>query len=178
MDNVTRGYWAGAYCNGDFICVESYSGYRGGMHADPKGTQHLLSSGIGDEVVGLAVMDSLSRSRFVLPERRTDVWQHPDVEFDLELFDYKQVAERYAVWIKNLMDHYSYKTKRALFKNMEHCSITSKSGTLTIRPDRHQKLEQWGRTKDDPIEDVVIPADSTPAAIGAALRLAFSRCAE
>jgi hypothetical protein len=178
MNEIIRGYWAGAKYNGDFYCVETLSGYRGSCTLDPKGKQHLLPPEVSDEILGLAVRDALAHSRFVLPERRTDVWQHPDVEFDLELDDYKKTAERYAAWIKNLMEHYGYKTKRALFKDMESCTIVSRSGLLTIQPSRHQKLEQWGREKTDQIEDVTIPADSAPAEIGAALRLAFRRCGD
>jgi hypothetical protein len=178
MNKIIRGYWAGAKYNGDFYCVETLSGYGGSSTLDPKGKQHLLAPDVNDETLGLAVRDALAHSRFVLPEPRTDVWQHPDVEFDLELNDYKKVAERYAEWIKNLMEHYSYKTKRALFKDMESCTIVSRSGVLTIQASRHQKLEQWGREKADLIEDVAIPDTSTPAEIGAALRLAFTRCTE
>jgi len=47
---------------------------------------------------------------------------------------------------------------------------------MEISPMRHEKLESWGREKDDGIEDVFIPADSSPIVVGEALLLAFSRC--
>lgn len=166
---------AGAKNNGDFICIETWSGYRS-SNLDPKGKQHLLSPDVSDEALGVAVLDALAFSRFVLPAPRTDVWQHPDAEFDKELYDYKLGIERHAKWIADLMSHFGYKTKRALFKNMHSCDIERKEGSITIGPTHHEKLEAWSREKDNGIEDVVIPADSTPSEIGAALRLAFSRC--
>jgi len=93
----------------------------------------------------------------------------------MDPYDYKKTAERYAEWTKDLMARYGYKTKRALFKNMKNCSIAKMSGVITIKPSHHEKLERWTSEKDE-FEDVVIPAESTPAEIGAALRLAFSRC--
>jgi hypothetical protein len=121
-------------------------------------------------------MDSLAHSRFVLPVRRTEVWQHPDVEYDLDLYDYKKVGERYAAWVKALMERYGYKTKRAMFKNMEHCGVTLSEGVIRIVPMRHVKPEAWEGLGKDDAGRVELPAASSPAEIGAALRLAFSRC--
>jgi hypothetical protein len=177
MNEITKVAWANAKFNGDFILVETFSGYTSSMR-DPKGKQRFLAPDANDEELGLAVLDALASSRFVLPGPRTDVWIHPDAGFDMELYDYRQTAARYAAWTKDLMARYGYKTKRALFKNMKSCSIERKGGTITISPSHHEKLEAWSREKDDGIEDAVIAADAKPAEIGAALRLAFSRCTE
>lgn len=59
---------------------------------------------------------------------------------------------------------------------MKSCDIEEREGMITIGPNNHEKLEAWGREKGDGIEDVVIAASSSHAEIGAALRLAFSRC--
>lgn len=176
MNEIVRGYWARALFNGDFICVETWSGYRGVDQLDDKGKQHLLVPDASDEVLGTAVLDAMAHSRFVLPAPRTDVWIHPEVEFDMELYDYKKSIERYAAWTKALMERYGYKTKRALFKEMKSCSIESKNGVIDIRPKHHEKLEGWsgeGITEEDHIK---LAANSSAAEIGAALRLAFSRC--
>jgi hypothetical protein len=176
MKDIVKGSWAEAMCNGDFICLITYSGYRGSYCLDPKGRQIFLTLDVDDEVLGQGMLDVLAGSRFVVPARRTDVWQHPDVEFDLDLYDYKKTADRYSEWVKALMLRFGYKTKRALFKDMKNCFVKNEGELLTVMPRHHEKLEAWGREKDDGIEDVVISADSTPAEIGAALRLAFSRC--
>lgn len=95
----------------------------------------------------------------------------------MELYDYKKAAERYAEWTQDLMARYGYKTKRALFKDMKNVSIESKNGVMTFSPSHHEKMEAWGREKGrDSFEDVMVSASSTAAEIGAALRLAFSRC--
>lgn len=176
MDDVIRGYWAGAKFNGDFFCVETWSGYRSGSELDYKGKQHLLTPDASEEALGIAVLDTLAYSRFVLPASRAGSIYPPDIEFDMDLHDYKLKIERHAQWIQSLMALYGYKTKRALFKDMHSCHIDKYNDILTIRPSHHKKLETWGREKDDGIEDVIIPATSTPREIGAALRLAFSRC--
>jgi hypothetical protein len=176
MNDLIRGSWANAACNGDFILVETISGYRGPAVRDPKGKQHFLVSDASDQELGFAVIDALAHSRLVAPAPRTGVWIHPDTEFDMELYDHRRGAERYDEWVKDLMTRYGYKTKRALFKNMNLCDVERKADVISITPNHHQKLEAWGREKDDGIENVVIPADSSPAEIGAALRLAFSRC--
>jgi hypothetical protein len=175
MNEISKGAWANAKSNGDFILVETFSGYTSSMR-DPIGKQHFLAPDANDEELGFAVLDALAHSRFVLPAPRTDVWIHPEASFDMELYDYRQTAARYAAWTNDLMARYGYKTKRALFKTMKSCSIESKGGVVTISPSHHEKLEGWGREHDDGIEDVVIPADNTPSEIGAALRLAFDRC--
>lgn len=177
MNGIVRGYWADAYYNGDFICVKTRSGYRGGTEGgDPKGKQYLLPPDASDIALGAAVLDAMAHSRFVLPAPRTDVWIHPEVEFDMELYDYKKSIERYAAWTKALMERYGYKTKRALFKQMKLCGIDSKNGVVDIRPSYHEKLEGWsgdGITEEDHVK---LAANSSAAEIGAALRLAFSRC--
>lgn len=176
MNNVKRKYSAHAIENGDFICIETYSGYRGGTHADPKGASHLLPPDTTDAQLGEALVDALARSRFVLPAPRKDIWTHPDVTFDRDLYDHEQVQARYRQWTSCLMARYGYKTKRALFKNMKNCSIELDGDVITICPSFHEKLETWsgeGITEED---YAILPANSSPSEIGAALRLAFSRC--
>lgn len=176
MKQVIRGKWADAICNGDFICINTWSGYSSGFVRDHRGAQIFLAFDVSDEVLGGAVLESLAQSRCVLGVPREGSIYLPDVEFDMELYDYKLSAKRYAQWVKDLMTRYDYKTKRALFKDMKNCSIESKEGVMTIAPSCHQKLEQWGRETQDEFEDVKIPSDSSVAEIGAALRVAFSRC--
>jgi hypothetical protein len=176
MNDLTKSVWAAAMWNGDFMCVETRSGYRGSTGADPKGAQHLLPPDATDDALGVALLDALAHSRFVLAAPRTDVWIHPEVEFDRDLYDYEKCADRHVAWTRALMARYHYKTKRALFKNMELCNVTVTEGLMKIVPMRHVKLEAWqGISPGDP-DAVGLPVDSAPAEIGAALRLAFSRC--
>jgi len=161
--DVVKSSWAAAKMNSKFICVETCSGYRSSV-LDPQGRQHLLPLQVSDGELGAAVLDALAHSRFVTPQE------------DLALFDYQLGNQRYAAWVTNLMSHYGYKTKRELFKTMSNCNITSSSGLIVISPTQHEALEGWsgdGIAEEDHIQ---LPADSSPSEVGAALKLAFSRC--
>ncbi len=145
---------------------------------DHKGKRNFVALDAVDAMVGEAVLDALTQSRWVLPVRKIDSKYPDDVEFDLDLYDYKQSAERYEIWIKMLMERYGYKTKRALFKDLQNCQISVKDGIMKIVPLRHTKLEQWEGLGSNNAGAVEIPTDSTTEEIGAALRLAFARCTE
>jgi hypothetical protein len=165
MNPPKKRAWADAYQNQDLISVSTCSGYRSCAY-DPQGKDTLLDINVGDDVLGRAVLESLARSRFLT------LAEVP------AFFDCRQYPIRYAAWVQSLMKAYKYKTKSALFREMESCNIESCDGIIRITPMRHKKLEAWGRDKDDGIEDVLIPAGSSPERIGAALRLGFSLCVE
>lgn len=178
MNEVVRGWWGSALCNAEFICIETYSGYRSSDSRDYRGKQIFLMTDVSDEVLGLAVMEVLANSRWVLGVPREGSVYPVGVEFDADLYDYKQGIERYVQWVKTLMTRYGYKTKRALFKDLQNCGIESKNGLIKITPMRREGAEGWeglGKGMEGVVE---IPATSTPAEIGAALRLAFNRCTE
>ena len=156
--------WAEAIANGDFICLETYSGL-GRIGLDPQGAQHLLSVDTDSVSLGKAVLDALSHSRTLTLEEYGD------------FFNFEKRKDNYKKWTADLMDRYGYKSKRKLFENMKNCSIKLNDDILTIGPTRHERLEGWGREKDDNFEDVIISlSNSSTEEIGEALRLAFSRC--
>jgi hypothetical protein len=148
---------ASAVCTPDFICIQTCS-Y--GV-ADPTGKQHLLSPDASEEALGQAVLDALAYTR-----RLTD-------DEIRALRSLKNVQPRYEEWVNNLIERYRYKNRRALFRNMRHCTIYRRGGEITIHPSKHDALEGWQGIKD---AIVTLPADSSAEEIGAALRLAFSRC--
>lgn len=173
MSDLHRAAWAGVKENSKFICVQTYSGYRS-VRADPDGTQFILSPDVSDEELGAAVIAALSVSRFVLAEPREGVWVHPDASFDKNLYDRSLIEQRYEAWVASLMERYSYKSRRALFKGMKSCNIESKLGFLEISPSVHEKIEGW---RGMPAEEcVVLPSDSLNVVVGAGVRLALSRC--
>ena len=178
MNEPAHSFCANAYSNNEFFCIETMSGYRGGTHADPKGAQHVLDARAHDLDLGNAVSDAMARSRFVLSSPRDGSTYPPNVEFDNELYAPEKIAARYEAWKISLVERFNYKNVRALFNGMKHCAVERRDGLIELTPMHRESLEGWGRTKGDGIEDVVIPADSSPAEIGAALRLAFSRCTE
>ncbi len=163
MSDVTWRKRVNCKNNGDFIFIQAYSGH-GLYMADPKADEYLLTIDSTNEEIGQTVLNSLFQSR------------------ELSILDARALnldcQKNYEAWVEKLKKIYGYKTKKALFKNMMSCGIELSNGMITISPTHHEKLEGWGDgdgriTAED---DVVISEKSTPAEIGAALRLAFSRC--
>jgi len=120
------------------------------------------------------MLDALAHSRFVLPAPREGAVYPPDVEFDMDICDYKQSMARHVVWENKIKERYGYKTKRALYKSMKSCQVEARDGSMTIMPWHHEVLERWTPLGKE--ANVILPANSSAAELGAALRLAFSRC--
>lgn len=148
--------------NQDIYIIETYSGYRSQLK-DPEGECIILNLDCTDAKMGSAIMLALSASRLVDPD-------------DQDFFSLEKSNERYLGWVKDIMDKFGYKTKKALFKKMNSCSITQLDGMITFRPTIHEKLEGWSGDRIDEKDYVVISDTSSPEDIGAALRLAFTRC--
>ena len=163
MDEAKKAKWTSTYYNGDFYLIETWSGYRRSSR-DLIGKQHILKPQATTVELGTALLDALAHSRFLSLDEIDD------------FFDYEKRRESYAIWIQSLMEQHNYKSKSALFKNMANCGVQVVDGVMEIMPMRHEKLEGWGREKDDGIENVFIPAYSSPTVVGDALLLAFSRC--
>ncbi|PHM35525.1 contact-dependent growth inhibition system immunity protein [Xenorhabdus szentirmaii] len=162
--NQDQDYWVNIYSTGEFISVETYSGF-GRVGADPLFPPHLLSPDTDDKRLGEVILQALLNSRTLTePEDR------------VTFFDLEKGKEQYAAWVAMLMGKYGYKSQKALFKNMKNCGIHCVNGLITISPTRHEKLERWGREKNDGIEDVVLSVEHSPEEIGAGLRQALSRC--
>lgn len=162
--NQQQDYWASVYYTKEFLCLDTYSGL-GRAGRDPVFPSRLLSPDAEDKFVGEQILQALSDSRTlnILEER-------------VAFFDLEKGKKQYAAWVAMLMEKYGYKNKKALFKDMKNCGIHLVNGSITISPTRHEKLEAWGRTKGDGIDDVVLPVGSSPEEIGVALRLALDRC--
>uniref|UniRef100_UPI0036DDB56E contact-dependent growth inhibition system immunity protein n=1 Tax=Photorhabdus sp. RM322S TaxID=3342825 RepID=UPI0036DDB56E len=157
--------WKNARCvfNGDFYSVITYSGYRS-LNLDPLGGNHMLSPDTSDEELGTVVFNALSKSRFIPFENLGD------------FLDNEKGEELYNQWVTEMMGFHRYRSKRQLFKKMKSCNIRLLDGVITITPSGHEKLELWTGKGIVESDYVVIPADSSPEEVGAALRLAFSRC--
>ncbi|TDG02328.1 DUF1436 family protein [Paraburkholderia guartelaensis] len=150
-----------AKSNEKFICLVPQSGYRLAM-AEPMAAEYVFAPDTHDDVLGEAVRSALAESRFLSLDEANVLRLTAD--------------SRYVEWVRSLTDRYGYRSKQALFKNMRSCSIVITGSELVLSPSHHDKLDSWSRAKGDGIEDVTLPFDSPPIDIGAALRLAFSRC--
>ncbi|MBB3225557.1 hypothetical protein FHW69_000147 [Luteibacter sp. Sphag1AF] len=155
--------WASAVNNGDFIGVDTYSGL-GRCGLDALGIHLIMNPDTDDQSLGTAIVSALEASRTLTLE-----------EYG-EFFNLKTASERYEARVSEFMERFNYKSRKLLFRNMKRCHISLHDGLITIRPSHHEKLEAWsghGISKDDRL---VLSFDSSSADIGAALRLAFSRC--
>ena len=150
--------------NGDLLSIGTMSGYARQV-GDPEGAQHDMRPDVANDALGTAVLDCLSRSRFLETE-----------ESRAALYDFQAGQLNYQAWIERLMQFGGYKTRRALFKQMMSCSIEQDNDTITIRPTHHEKPEGWGGKGFTPGDYVVVPVSASSAEIGAALREAFRRC--
>lgn len=59
---------------------------------------------------------------------------------------------------------------------MKNCSVELVKDTLIIQPSHHEKLEAWSGKGITESDYVVVSVNSSPGEVGAALRLAISRC--
>lgn len=163
MDTERKRACAHALFNGDFFCIETFSGF-GTMRRDPAGKQHLLPRDASDDALGVALLDALNHSRTVNPANFPD------------FFNFERTKEQYSKWVEALIKHYGYKSRHALFKHMKNCNVELQGNNITIKPMRHKKLEGWGREKDDGINDLEISIGISNQEIGKTLKLAFDRC--
>jgi len=155
---------ASAMMNKHFILIETYYGCNG-PSIDPDAPKHFFSPDMeDDEVLGGATLTALKLSRQVSAD-----------EIPI-LFDRDKIKEIYDEHIKKTMRQFGCKTKSALLKRTKSVFIRKFSGSISFSPNRQEKLDAWGSNINDKFEDVVIPFSSTPAEVGAALRLAFDRC--
>ncbi|MCC8374950.1 MULTISPECIES: contact-dependent growth inhibition system immunity protein [Photorhabdus] len=158
-----QGLNAGVKFNGDFYSIQTYSG-NGLLGVDPLGSEYLLQPVASDQELGKAVLDALSKSRIIPLDEYGDY------------FDHDANDKQYKNWITEMMGSYGYRSKRQLFKKMNNCNIRLLDGVITIMPYGHKKLELWTGQGIVESDYVIIPANSSPEEVGAALRLAFSRC--
>lgn len=164
MSYINNKHWAYAKSNNDFIFIETYSGYFNCL-PDPEGKCFILSHSSADSEVGIGVLEALAVSRTI------------DPRMDPEFFNISgRVAVQYNEWVADLMVKFNYKNKRSLFRGMRSCSIVAVDGSLVMRPSHHEKLEAWSAKGITEKDHVVVSSDSSLDEVGAALRLAFSRC--
>lgn len=157
-----QGLNAEAIFNNDFYCINTYSGY-GLLLMDSATESHILIPKCSDDELGFATLKALSESKVIDPD-------------DTDYFDCDRGDAIFASWTEDIMRAFNYKTKRSMFKNMLNCGVCQLNGVITITPTIHNRLDGWSGNGIAESDYVIIPDNSTPEEIGAALRLAFSRC--
>jgi hypothetical protein len=157
--SITR--CAAVHANDRYISIQTFSGY-GRTMGDPKGLQIYINANSSNFLIGSSLYDALNKSREVIPSEEPD------------LFDYKQIEKRSEEWIRELIERYRYKSKREALIKTKYCDVTSERGEILIAPFRHTRLEGWLGQEDD--KTVVVPEMATAEQLGAAVRLALTRC--
>jgi CDI immunity protein len=143
-----------------FISIQPLSGYRI-IQLEDDGFVIYLPPDANDEALGQALLETLARSRFIFP---------PDPEFS----EAERYLRCYHNWVKDFMQRYDYKTKRAAFKNMDWCQAARSEGKISIKPHKRDGPEYF--LDLPPEKTVVILATDDAKTLGAALRLALNRC--
>jgi hypothetical protein len=153
---------ASIYANNDFFCIDTESGYIG-KRPDPDVPSVFCAPNVSNVELGNIILSALSKSRCIPRDEA------------IAFGNFTDVVQKYKIWVEETMAAYGYKTKAAMFKKMEHCSISLIDGTIKILPLKHVKLEAW-EGFDDASRVVLIPHFSSPEEIGAAVRVAIQRC--
>jgi|SRR5690606_17949918 len=144
-----------------FIFIATYSG-RGLLAMDADGAGHVLSVDASDDELGVAVLDAIERSRFLQPEEARR-FLSPD-----------QVKKNHDDWIKEMLNLFSYTSRRDLFRGMKSCDIRLVDGEIVICPTEHPKLEAWEVLGDEMM--IRVSGGASSSEIGAVLRTGFDRC--
>jgi CDI immunity protein len=112
--------WARINRTERFVSVRPLSGYRI-IQPEDDGYVIYLTPDASDEALGRALLEALTRSRFIFP---------PDPQFSK--------AERYLRCIRNwqqdFMQRYGYKSKREAYKNMDWCETARSEGKFRSNP--------------------------------------------
>ena len=162
-DDVPLERWADIKMNIQFINIKSLSGYRMTMgDSDQKNTY--LATDASNKELGQHIREALSLSRFV----------HPIENKELSM--YLRDPDRYKEWLEFTMKKFGYKAKSKLFKPMLHCSIELYNNVIRFLVWHQRALDAWDDTGLTEADNVIIPETCTDEELGAAARLALSRC--
>jgi hypothetical protein len=155
---------ADAWSNGRMLCIISRPG---GFNTSTVGRTRQAHFGPSTRTspLGAAVKKALDHSR-VLTRKALE---KPSADLGR-----KERRLQHLQRLIPLMERYHYKTARAFFLHMQHCSIGRSGDRIQIAPSEHDQMDGW---RSLPSEfTLFLKADSSNAQIGAALLLAFSHC--
>lgn len=154
---------ASVFMNERVILVQTDSGYHRGMR-DYDGPLFALSRGCSDEELGDALCACIRASRVIKLE---------EVKHFFDLAWREKMPDRDAP----IMETYGYRSREEFYRNMMFCMADRIDADVVILPWVHRGGERWsGPQPSDGIENVVVPFNSSPPVIGAALREGLSRC--
>ena len=148
--------------NADFFCITTMS--QGMLnYLEPDVQPHYLAPSVDDSTLGKTLRTALAASKRVSVEEFQAIFHSGVIQ--------KLGDER----MRAVMQKYGYKTKRAMYKNMDKCSVDLGDGKIVIQPMHHKSIDGYSATTSGP-ESLVVDAAISDAELGAALRDAFKRC--
>ncbi|MET2524667.1 contact-dependent growth inhibition system immunity protein [Ralstonia pseudosolanacearum] len=157
------GQMTAALTNGDFTCIVSQSV---GMMAypEPSASPHYLSPNVDGAALGSALRVALASSKRVSVDEFQEIWKSGVID---------NIESNRDNWIKK---QFGYKTKRAMYKNMDTCNVSGVDGQIKIQPTHQKSLDGYTVRKDEGPFPLYVPGTATDAELGAVLREGFRRC--
>nr|WP_295173869.1 MULTISPECIES: contact-dependent growth inhibition system immunity protein [unclassified Variovorax] len=152
-----------AFKNSELLYLWPMTGLRL-LFIDPRVSAQLLSLNDDTETIGSALVQALTKSTILTSE-----------EFQ-EIFRSGEIQKKGDEWDNLLIERFSYKSSKFLYKGMSKCSIREANGNITISPSLHNEIQSW--TGISGVDDVILPAHSSNKEIGLALLEGFNRCEE
>jgi len=145
-----------------FIDVVTCSGYRA-YRADRAAFGCTFATDVPDDQLGNAIRKALSLSR--------------QIEFSevKAFFDLTHMQRLYDDWVALMMLSHGYKSRRALHQALCSCHCEIDGATVRLIPSRREGTEGYVGFGTSDV-DVIVPSDASDAELGAAARLALSRC--
>ena len=173
--------YCGCKCNEKFLEIWTCSD-SGWIQKDPLGEDIYLEPLTDNRTIGEALLKALAKSRDLSEteeERLMDIttkeWR--DLKPDRWLFAPVAAAERYKKWLEYAMKAYSYKTKTALLKNMQHVSVENDGENILFSSSWHLTTDSWGDPDGKtPSVEFTIPSSSRVEVIGVAVKYAIGNC--
>jgi hypothetical protein len=147
--------WVDIHRTEKFISVEPLSGYRQALREN-EGYVIYLPRDASDDALGAALLETLERSRFILPRE------------DPEFFKWDRYERCEQNWQKDFMRRSGYKTRREAYQTMDWVRVERSEGKISFQPHNRDKPGRWIWLAAD--RTVVISATTEAAAAGAALR--------
>ena len=133
-------------------------------YAEPDAQPQHLDPTVDDATLRKLVRDSLVVSRRVSVEEFQTIFHSGVVQ---------KIEKERDAWA---MKHYGYKTKRAMYRNMDTCSVAIVGDQIEIQPTNQESLDEYAVGKDEGPFPLYVPATASDAELGAALREGFKRC--
>ena len=125
IDQLPFAQWSEISRTEQFISIEPLSGYRI-IQREDEGFVIYLPPDATNEALGRALLTTLDKSRYIWP---------PDPVFS----EADRYIRCYHDWQKDAMRRYGYKTKNALYRNLDWCRAKRSEGEISIEP--HERGE-------------------------------------